>query len=224
MIKAVLLDVDNTLLDFDACSELSARVAFDALSLRFRADVMPTFKRINDGLWQAIERGELTREGLLAVRWKKIFDALGIEADAASAEEVFIRTLEETAVPVDGAEDLLRYLSGKYTVCVASNAPSARQMKRLTAAGLRGYVDRMFVSGDIGFAKPRREFFDACFAALNPVLPCETVMIGDSLTADICGGRAYGLPTVWYNRDGIPERGDEADFTVHSLREIMGIL
>ena len=57
----------------------------------------------------------------------------------------------------------------------------------------------MFTSEAIGVDKPLKKFFDACFCQMEDIKPEETVMIGDSLTADIKGAKVYGLKTIWYN-------------------------
>ena len=62
MVKAVFLDVDNTLLDFDRCGVVAMHQGFEELGLPFE-DWMyfDTFTNINEPLWKKIERGELTR-------------------------------------------------------------------------------------------------------------------------------------------------------------------
>ena len=80
------------------------------------------------------------------------------------------------------------------------------------------------MSEELGFPKPQKEFFDACFKRLPGVNPQETVMIGDSLSADIKGAREYGLKTVWYNHRREPSAHVECDFVVERLLDIKNIL
>ena len=137
MIKAVFLDVDNTLLDFDLCAVRVMRQCFEEFGLAFETSMYyDTFTRINNPLWEQIERGELTREELFRVRWTLIFRALGIDFDGPTFEKRFLALLETTAVPVPGAPELVSYLQGKYTLCAASNAFYEQQIRRLTLAGI----------------------------------------------------------------------------------------
>ena len=106
MLKAVLMDIDDTLLDFGKCAEQAMRVGFAEWGLPFGDSTYQTFTRINDGLWRMIERGELTTQQLFAFRWNRIFDALGIRADGAAFEQRFLDLLYETAIPVDGAAEI----------------------------------------------------------------------------------------------------------------------
>ena len=128
MLKAVLMDIDDTLLDFGKCAEQAMRVGFAEWGLPFGDSTYRTFTRINDGLWHMIERGELTTQQLFAFRWNRIFDALGIRADGAAFEQRFLDLLYETAIPVDGAAEICRYLKDKYILCAASNAFHDQQL------------------------------------------------------------------------------------------------
>lgn len=225
MLKAVLMDIDDTLLDFGKCAEQAMRVGFAEWGLPFGDSTYRTFTRINDGLWRMIERGELTTQQLFAFRWNRIFDALGIRADGAAFEQRFLDLLYETAIPVDGAADICRYLKEKYILCAASNAFHDQQLNRLKIAGLLPFFDHVFVSESLGYRKPETAFFDTCRALLPGVAADECVMIGDSLTADISGGKAAGMKTIWYNhtRRPVPEHC-EADQIVESLPELKNLL
>jgi 2-haloacid dehalogenase len=90
-------------------------------------------------------------------------------------------------------------------------------------AGYLPYLRHLFISEEIGAAKPSPLFFEACLAALAPLRPDEVLMIGDSLTADIAGAAGCGIRTCWY-RHGSCKDGSAADYCVADLREICGIL
>jgi len=108
---------------------------------------------------------------------------------------------------------------------VVSNASNLQQSTRLGKAGLMQYVDGVFGSLDIGFNKPSKEYFDYCFSQLPGTTPAQTVIIGDSLNADISGGTAYGLHTIWFNiRNVEPSDSTFPDYIIHSLSEIPAIL
>ena len=144
MLKAVLMDIDDTLLDFGKCAEQAMRIGFAEWGLPYDDSTYATFTRINDGLWLMIERGELTTQQLFQFRWNRIFEALGIQADGAAFEKRFLDLLYETAIPVDGADEICRYLKKKYILCAASNAFHDQQLNRLEMAGLLPYFDHVF--------------------------------------------------------------------------------
>lgn len=225
-IKAVLLDVDNTILDFNICAKVSMQKVFSEFGLAFKEEMFPVFLKINGKLWEEIEKGTLKREDLYKVRWKLIFEALGMEGpDPVQLDESFRKYIAESAEPVEGAYALLKYLSKKYILCIASNASHQRQVKRLTNADMMQYIVHLFSSEEIGHPKPEKKFFDACMARLPGVKREETVVIGDSLTADIAGGKENGMKTIWfnYNKEAMP-KNLAPDYTVESLSEIQNIL
>lgn len=96
MLKAVLMDIDDTLLDFGKCAEQAMRIGFAEWGLPYDDSTYATFTRINDGLWLMIERGELTTQQLFEFRWNRIFEALGIQADGAAFEKRFLDLLYAT--------------------------------------------------------------------------------------------------------------------------------
>ncbi len=198
-VKAVFIDVDNTLLDFDACAKGAAVYALNAHGVPEAAFDFATFKRINDRLWSDLEEGKIEREEIHRTRWTKIFAELGIELDGKAFEAEFLDAIFHAITPVKGAGELLADLSGKYPVYAATNAPHVQQLKRLESAGFLPYFTDVFTSERMGAPKPEAAFFDACFATLNGIEPNEVVMIGDSMTADILGAHAAGLQTIYFN-------------------------
>ena len=225
MIKTILLDVDNTLIDFNKSAEWSIRKCFEEYGLEFTDAVLPTFHMINDELWRKIEQGTITKPQLHKIRWQTVFDTLGIEEDGEEFEKKFVEYVPQAGIPVEGAKDLLEYLSSKYLICFASNSSKGQQDIKLTKADMMKYVKHLFISDEIGVAKPAKEFFEACMEKLNGISKEEVILIGDSLTADIAGGVNFGIKTIWFNfkQEKIPENL-KADYIVHKLSEIKNIL
>ena len=83
MLKAVLMDIDDTLLDFGKCAEQAMRIGFAERGFPFDNSTYAVFTRINDVLWQQIERGELTTQQLFEFRWNRIFDVSSISIKTA---------------------------------------------------------------------------------------------------------------------------------------------
>ena len=218
----ILIDVDNTLLDFEECANESIKNACARFCIDKATEICEIFHPFNLSLWQQLERGELTMEKLLETRFNSLFERVGVKADGIAFETAFHDGLAKCAVAVNGAKDLLEYLSSKYDVYVASNAPLGQQTKRLKKAGFDRYIKGYFVSAEIGYLKPNKEFFDACFAKLGEK-PQNACMIGDSLTADINGARNYGIKTIWFDKYRTGKNAD-CDHTVTDLSQIKGIL
>ena len=226
-LKAILLDVDNTLLDFNLCAQESLKEAMEQCGIAYEDGMYPVFERENNQIWKELEQGLLTREELHVQRFARVLRALHLEecADSTAVEDVFQKCVGESAVPVTGAPELVQYLAEKYPLYVASNARQFRQVKRLEKAGMMPYIREVFSSEKMGANKPAKAFFDGCMASLPGVKAEECMIIGDSLSADIEGGMAYGMKTIWYNHDKLPVPDNcPADFVVNSLEEITDIL
>ncbi len=224
-IKAVLIDIDNTLLDFNKSAFVAINNTAVAHSVILPENHFEVFLRINDVLWQELECGLITKDDIYKNRWKRIFEELDITCDYAAFEDNFRKEMRKTAITVEGAVDLLSYLSKKYPVYTASNASRLQQKTRLESAELAPYLSGMFTSEEIGFQKPAKEFFYSCCLEIVPVLPEEIVMIGDSVDADIIGAKNFGLKTIWF--DYYNKNYSELNFTdyrVTSLTEIKNIL
>lgn len=220
----VFIDIDDTLLDFTKCANDAIKSACNKFGVPYTTTLVDTFHPINLDLWHRLEKKEVTKEKLFDTRFQIVFDKLGIKADGIAFETAFRENFHESAILVDGARDLLEYLRSKYKVYVASNASMHQQTNRMKRAELDGYIDGYFVSEDIGFPKPQKEFFDACFKALPDVKPQDVVMIGDSLSADIKGACEYGLKTIWYNHRNEPTSDVKCDYIVSRLSEVKNIL
>lgn len=225
MIKAIFTDIDNTLLDFNKCSEAAIKKAMEEYNLKFQDGIINVFYEINDKLWLRIEQGTLTKEELYEVRWNMIFERFGIKTDGMKFDSRFREILHEIAEPVENAGEMLEYLSSKYPVYAVSNAFHNKQSERLEKAGMLRYIKKVFVSGEVGYSKPSKGFFDACIKELEGVKPDEVIIIGDSPTADIGGGISYGLKTCWFNYKNEPLPEDiKPDLIVNSLDEIKNFL
>ena len=231
MIKVVFIDIDNTILSFSGYVKESMRDGFSFYGLgTYTDDMFPVFERINNSLWEQLEKGTLSFEELVKCRWNLIFKELGIDFDGTVFEEYFQDKLFCSAIPEEGAEDLLRYLSSKYTLCVASNGPYEQQMNRLRIGNMSEFFSYFFISSQIGAQKPGRQFFDRCFSILREaefpdLTPEEVIIIGDSITSDISGGHEYGMRTCLYQKDERPDSDIScADHVVNSLAEIKNIL
>lgn len=222
MIKAVLIDIDDTVLDFQKCAEWAIKTAMSEHGVQYAAEMYPVFREVNDRLWSELEKGNITREELFDRRFNEIFERLGLSLDGREFEARFIELLHESTEEVPEARALLEYLHGKkYRIYAVSNAMQFQQENRLNKSGLAMYFDGIYTSEFLGASKPSREFFDAFFSDVPDISKDEVLLIGDSLTADIAGGKRYGLTTCWFNNGARhSSSGSFSDFVVTSLSSI----
>lgn len=228
MLKVIFIDVDDTLLSFDKYVKDAMKVGFKKFGLtEYKEEMYKVFEELNDKLWEDLEKNLITFEQIKQTRWNLVFKALNIDFDGITFEKYFRQGILESAIPEEGAIEMLEYLCGKYILCIASNGPFAQQINRLKKAGMDKYFKYFFMSQDMGASKPSKEFFDLCFEKIcteenEKILPSETMIIGDSLTSDIIGGYSYGMKTCYYNKKNKKNDNDlHIDFEVKKLNEII---
>ena len=91
MFKYVLIDIDNTLLDFNKCAEKAMTNACKACGVGFKKEMPSVFHKINDSLWQRLETGEITRDQIHEKRWNMVFSVMGITFDGREFEKEFVK-------------------------------------------------------------------------------------------------------------------------------------
>ncbi|MDO4966068.1 MAG: YjjG family noncanonical pyrimidine nucleotidase [Lachnospiraceae bacterium] len=231
MIKAIFIDIDDTLLSFSGYVKQAMKDGFRKFGFKEYDETMyQTFNEVNSGLWRQIEDGSLTFSELKKIRWNMVFKELDIDFDGEKFEEYFREELSHSAIVEPGAYKMLEYLSKKYVLCAASNGPHDQQINRLRIGKLYDFFDYYFISESVGAQKPSREFFDYCIKKLREdgmdgLLPEEIMIIGDSVSADMLGGKQYGIKTCLYNvNNKYSVKGEEADYMVNSLLDTMNIL
>lgn len=229
MFKTILLDLDDTILDFGAAERVAVAKTFREIGLTPTDALIRRYSEINRQQWECFERGEITRDTVLVRRFELLFRELGLSEDAvaasASVEDSYRGHLAEGHYFVEGAEDLLAYLAPKYELYLASNGVAETQYARLASAGIMPYFREVFISETTGHHKPERAYFDYCFAHIPNFDPAAALMIGDSLTSDILGGIHAGIATCWFNRYGKEPRADiRPDYEIHALSELKTLL
>ena len=227
MITTILWDVDRTLLDFDAAE----RAAVQSLYIEFglgecSEEALARYSAINRKYWEKMERGEITKQQVLVGRFEEFFAGEGIDTTLAPRfNDAYQLRLGDTIVCRDDSYHIVESLCGKVRQYVVSNGTVTAQTKKLRLSGLGALMDGVFLSEQLGAEKPRKEFFDQVFAAIEPFNKNETMIVGDSLTSDMRGGGDAGIVTCWYNPEGAaaPD-GYRIDHEIHNLHEVYGLL
>jgi putative hydrolase of the HAD superfamily len=121
-----------------------------------------------------------------------------------------------------GAEQVLHTLQqAGVRIGLLTNGAASVQREKIEASGLGMYFNAAVVSGELGSGKPAPQIFHHLLQHLG-VEPHEALMVGNSLSRDIVGGKRAGLPTCWLALEGEEEPVGlvEPDFTIHSLGEL----
>jgi len=221
VIKNLLLDLDDTLLDFKKAEAIAIRATFEELGIDPSDENVALYSKINRSCWEKLELGEFTRDEVLHRRFDILFQHLGITGNAHTAQETYEYKLSFGAFYLDGAEELLITLFGQYRLYLATNGIINVQKRRIADSGIGKYFDGIFVSEKIGYNKPDKRFFDAIFAKIPNFKHEETLIVGDTLTSDIKGGINAGIKTVFFNPGGKVNTSDIIpDYEICSLSEL----
>lgn len=223
--STILMDVDGTLLDFDAAERLSVRTVMEHYGVTPTRYLEQRYHEINKKYWKSFERGEIPKEGIFEKRFVEFFGTLGITVDDQEAEGLYRRELDTHAILIDGALELCQYLKERYHLYIVTNGVSSTQYCRLRLSTLDQYFEDIFVSEDIGSQKPQKEYFTHCFSRIPEKDRSRILIVGDSLTSDIQGGIHAGIATCWVNLDKQRRMaGVKADYEVERLEELKKIL
>jgi putative hydrolase of the HAD superfamily len=221
-IKAILFDLDDTLIDDDSSYALSMQRLCDDFAPKFDiARLRQAYDALSPMWWGS---GDLASER--EVLWRRALqDAAYDPSLAATVRDRYLHHRVETSAPLDGIEAVLRSLSGIYRLAVVTNGGGDIQPARLRYAGLDGYFDLIVTSSDTDAGKPDPAIFQHALERLG-VRADEALMVGDSLSAEIAGALASGMTAVWLNRTGRTRDGThpEPHHEIASLSELPGLL
>ena len=225
MITTIFVDLDDTLLDFTKAEAIALRRALGEVGLPADDHILARYHVINRRQWELLEEGVLTREEVLVRRFRLLFAELGVRGDPEAVCTQYETYLAQGHWFIPGAPELLETLFPRYELYLASNGASRVQRSRLESAGISGYFRGIFLSEEVGADKPQRAFFEACFASIPHFQKETALMVGDSLTSDIRGGKNAGIRTCWFAPQGQPSRPEiRSDYRICALEELPALL
>ena len=198
--KFLLFDLDHTLLDFDAAEDIALSQLLKEEGVVDIQAYKDYYVPMNKALWKDLEQKKITKAELINTRFAKLFAHFGIEKDGAYLAERYQFFLSKQGQTFPGVEELLRKLiSQGYELYTATNGITYIQTGRLEQSGIVPYFKEIFISEQLHTQKPDAEFYEKIGARIPNFDKNQTLMIGDSLSADIQGGNNAGIDTIWYN-------------------------
>ncbi len=225
MFDILLLDLDDTILDFHKAEGVAIRRTFSLFGIDPTDAVVARYSAINKAHWAALERRELTREQVVVGRFAQLFEELGVLADATQVARQYEQFLSQGHWFLPGAEEALKALSSKYRLFLVSNGTAIVQKGRLDSSGIRKYFEKIFVSQEIGANKPSIEYFHRVFAQIPGFEKAKAIIVGDSLGSDILGGIHAGIATCWVNPRHTPaDPAIPADYEIEALAQLPALL
>lgn len=225
MIEFLFIDLDDTILDFHKAEAIAIAKTLQTFGLEPTDQVVSRYSQINKGYWERLERKEVTREALLVNRFADLFHEYGIAVDPVQCARTYEKNLSTGHYFLPGAREAVESLSKKYKLYLASNGTSHVQAGRLESANISQFFQGIFISQEIGVNKPDREYFERCFARIPGFDRSKAMIVGDSLSSDILGGKQAGIRTCWVNSKGKTAPADlHPDYEIKALSKLEGLL
>ncbi len=224
MIKTVFFDLDNTLLDFNKAERRAVSRTLKEFGVEPQEKILERYSELNLAQWKLLEQGKLTREQVKLRRFQLLFEEEKIGVQAELAAKRYETLLAEGHYFINGAEKLLKDLYARYDMYLVTNGTLSVQRGRLKSAGIGKYFHDIFISEEVGYNKPGKEYFDFCFSKIPDFRKEYAVIIGDSLTSDIQGGINAGIKTLWFNPTHEKIADIFPDYEVNKLEQIPALL
>ena len=224
--KFLFFDLDHTLLDFDAAEDIALTQLLEEEGVEDIQAYKDYYVPMNKSLWKDLEQKKITKSELINTRFAKLFAHFGIEKDGAYLAERYQFFLSKQGQTFPGVEDLLRKLiSQGYELYAATNGITYIQTGRLEQSGIAPFFKEIFISEQLHTQKPDAEFYEKIGAQIPNFDKNQTLMIGDSLSADIQGGQNAGIDTVWYNPQHLENTTQlHPTHEVHSYKDLLNCL
>ncbi len=220
----LLFDLDNTILDFTASSYISFNKSMDELGYSANKSHFQKFKQINMEVWEEMESGKIDHQELKVKRWFRLFDELKLSLDPSIANEVYFFHIKENPVFVQYAAEISEVCKDKFNLMIITNGLAEVQWPRLRKTGLVDYFEHIVISDELGYAKPHSAYFEHCHSLMDYHAKEKILVIGDTLSSDIKGGKEFGFDTCWYNHSNVLNESTKTDFEIKQMKELRDIL
>ncbi len=224
--EIILFDADDTLFDF----KKSEREAFKNTMLEFHLKYdenyhLKIYQGINAAIWKEFESGTISQEKLKTERFKRLSVKLEVELDENEFAKAYMKHLANGSFLFDESQELVESLYESYRLAIVTNGLKDVQNKRIGKSIISKYFQSIVISEEVNVSKPDPGIFE--YALKNMVYSnrSKVLMVGDSLTSDIQGGKNFGIDTCWYNPKGIENKSEVIPtYEINSLMKLKEVL
>ena len=224
--KFLLFDLDHTLLDFDTAEDVALTQLLKEEGVEDIQAYKDYYIPMNKALWKDLELKKIRKQELVNTRFSKLFSHFGIEKDGVYLAERYQFFLAQQGQVFSGAMELLDSLIDRgYELYAATNGITTIQTGRMAQSGLAPYFNQVFISEQLQTQKPDTLFYEKIGQQIAGFSKEKTLMIGDSLTADIQGGNNADIDTIWYNSHHLENKTKaQPTYEVDSYQALLELL
>jgi putative hydrolase of the HAD superfamily len=202
-ITDIFFDLDHTLWDFEKNSEITFNLIFEKHQINIGLkEFMEVYKPVNFKYWNMYRRNKIDSINLRYYRLKEVFDTLSLKADKAFIDLIaneYIDNLSNQVHLFPDAEDILKYLSTKYKLHIITNGFEEVQHKKIKSSGIDHFFETVTTAGGSGYKKPDKRIFEHALQKAD-TKNNSSLMVGDSLEADIQGAKDFGMQTIYFGK------------------------
>ena len=213
--KAILFDMDDTILNYDSVADGSWRQVCEAVSPELPGlasdELFMALKAKSQWFWSDPDRHRRGRQDLLVARMEIVSSALeGLEIwDAELTREISVsyeRIRTESITPRPGAMETLHSLHDDgFKLGMITNGAKEPQREKIDRFGLESLFDSIVIEGEFGIGKPDRSVFQHSLEKLG-ASPRQAWMVGDHLDFDVGASQELGIWGIWvdWRGSGLP--------------------
>jgi putative hydrolase of the HAD superfamily len=221
-IKHVFFDLDHTLWDFEKNSDLTFEKIFFKHTIKTDlSGFLKIYKPLNIEYWKLYREEKINKEELRYQRLKTAFDAINYEISDDLIDILaidYIECLPDYNHLFEGTFEILEYLKGKYKLHIITNGFEEIQTKKMESSRILDYFSTLVTSESVGVKKPNPKVFNYALEKAN-AQSNNSIMIGDSIEADIEGALSVGMKAIHVNFE--KEKVNNVNFnTITSLLDL----
>ncbi|HSN94855.1 MAG TPA: YjjG family noncanonical pyrimidine nucleotidase [Anaerolineaceae bacterium] len=221
--KLILWDLDNTLFDFDKAEEAALQYAMRKHGLAYDpTTTLEAFRIVNLRRWEGLEQKLYTKDEVLIGRFEEFFGAENVDSSAFNAD--YLWHLGENKAVYPEAESVVQALHSRgYIQSIVTNGAKEVQDACFHHSPIAPFMKTVVISEEVGVAKPDPRIFEIACENSGWMDKASTLMVGDSLSSDIAGGKRYGVDTCYFNQSGKAHKA-KPTYEICTLPEILTIL
>ncbi len=228
--KNIFFDLDDTIWAFSENARDTFEEMYHTHSLNAYFDSFDHFyslyKSRNEELWVAYGKGVITKEELNKQRFLYPLQKVGFgdEELAKRYSDGFFNVIHTKSKLMPHAKEILEYLAPKYNLYILSNGFRELQSRKMQSGGVDIYFKKIILSEDLGVLKPSLQLFHFALSATQSQIN-NSLMIGDSWSADIVGAQGAGLDQAYYSVDAVvDDLPFRPTYLIRRLDELKSIL
>lgn len=237
--EVILFDLDDTLIDNLENVRYAYKKMVESVGETYTEEGFRRWYELDKKFWldfhdnkisvpeEYRQPQELFVKYVRSLRYQIFFEGRITLEKAFEINELFLKSLNEIVVPIDGAYEVLQYLHDRYKLVIATNGPTSAVESKLGKINCLDFIDYIF-SADMTkqkVTKPKKEYFDELMDYIEYHDKDKMLIIGDSLHSEVKGGMNSGIDSCWFN-PGNKELSDEYQPTmiIDSLKKLTKIL